>query len=134
MIKDVSTHFGDIRYPLGYLGEDDMEQQQYGSLEQTCPVEAAVNLIGGKWKILILYQLTTQDCVRFNELQKRLTGITHRTLTRQLRELEGDGMVERTIYAEVPPRVEYALTARGQSLIPILLQLRDWGNQHLQSE
>ncbi len=100
--------------------------------ESRCPVEATVNLIGGKWKILILYQLTTQEVKRFNELQKALLPITHRTLTRQLRELEEAGLVQRMVYAEVPPKVEYSLTATGQSLVPLLLQLRDWGSDYLQ--
>jgi len=96
-----------------------------------CPVEVAVNLIGGKWKILILYRLLRQDTVRFNELQRSLGSVTQRTLTRQLRELEADGLVNRTAYAEMPPRVEYSLTEKGNSLTPILLQLQDWGLEHM---
>jgi DNA-binding HxlR family transcriptional regulator len=67
---------------------------------------------------------------RFNELQRQLGGITQRVLTMQLRELEADGIVERTVYAEVPPRVEYRLTPFGESLKPVLLSLRDWGERH----
>lgn len=95
-----------------------------------CPVEFAVNAIGGKWKILIMYQLLKNERIRFNELQKSLNTVTHRTLTRQLRELEADGLVERIAYAEMPPRVEYFLTDKGNSLTPILLQLQEWGLQH----
>ncbi|SFE75240.1 transcriptional regulator, HxlR family [Paenibacillus algorifonticola] len=102
--------------------------------EKPCPVEAVVNLIGGKWKILILYQLTTHEVKRFNELQRMLSQITHRTLTRQLRELEENGLVERTVYAEVPPKVEYALTPIGKSLIPVLLQIKAWGDGYLQKD
>ncbi|MNW41979.1 putative HTH-type transcriptional regulator YybR [compost metagenome] len=96
-----------------------------------CPVEFTVNAIGGKWKILILYHLLNKEIVRFNELQKLLSTVTHRTLTRQLRELEEGGLVRRVAYAEMPPRVEYSLTDKGNSLTPILLQLRDWGLQHM---
>ncbi|MCL6604998.1 MAG: helix-turn-helix transcriptional regulator [Paenibacillus sp.] len=96
-----------------------------------CPVEFTVNIIGGKWKILILYHLINNDMIRFNQLQKKLSSVTHRTLTRQLRELEEDGMVNRVTFAEVPPRVEYSLSDKGKSLTPILLQMRDWGLQHM---
>lgn len=96
-----------------------------------CPVEFAVNAIGGKWKILILYHLLNKDIIRFNELQRLLSTVTHRTLTRQLRELEESGLVHRVAYAEMPPRVEYSLTDKGHSLTPILLQLQNWGIQHM---
>lgn len=99
---------------------------------EVCPVEFAVNLIGGKWKILVLYQLLRQDIVRFNELQRALGTVTHRTLTRQLRELETDGLIRRKTYAEVPPRVEYSLSEKGKSLTSILIQLQDWGMEHME--
>jgi DNA-binding HxlR family transcriptional regulator len=82
-----------------------------------CPVEATLDLIDGKWKAIILYHLL-KGTLRFNELRRRLAKITQRMLTRQLRELEEVGLVSRTIFAEVPPRVEYTLTAHGQSLEP----------------
>lgn len=107
-----------------------MEIEPLGNCS-TCPVEFAVNAIGGKWKILILYHLLNKDIIRFNELQKSLSTVTHRTLTRQLRELEEDGLVNRVAYAEMPPRVEYSLTDKGHSLTPILLQLQNWGLQHM---
>ncbi|MEM7226649.1 MAG: helix-turn-helix domain-containing protein [Pseudomonadota bacterium] len=94
-----------------------------------CPVEAALELIGGKWKGLALYHLA-DGTKRFNEL-KRLAGtVTQRTLTKQLRELEADGLVSRTVYPVVPPKVEYALTKKGAALVPVLLALRDWGIAH----
>ncbi len=96
-----------------------------------CPVEFAVNMIGGKWKILIVYHLLRNETVRFNELQRSLGSVTHRTLTRQLRELEADGLIQRRVYAEVPPKVEYSLTEKGHSLTAILLQLQNWGIQHM---
>ncbi|GGF99801.1 hypothetical protein GCM10010912_50780 [Paenibacillus albidus] len=107
-----------------------METKPLGNCSP-CPVEFTANIIGGKWKILILYHLINNDMIRFNQLQKKLSSVTHRTLTRQLRELEEDGVVNRVTFAEVPPRVEYSLTDKGKSLTPMLLQMRDWGLQHM---
>lgn len=95
-----------------------------------CPVEATLDLIDGKWKAVILYHLLN-DTIRFNELRRRLSRITQRMLTRQLRELEADGLIHRQIYAEVPPRVEYSLTTLGRSLEPVVRMLWTWGNQYL---
>lgn len=79
-----------------------METELLGNCSP-CPVEFTVNIIGGKWKIMILYHLLDNDMIRFNQLQKKLSSVTHRTLTRQLRELEEDGVVNRVTFAEVPP-------------------------------
>lgn len=95
-----------------------------------CPVEATLELIGGKWKGLVLYHLL-KGTLRFSELRRLLPSVTQRMLTRQLRELERDGLLTRTVHAEVPPRVEYKLTERGESLGPVLLALREWGRAHL---
>ena len=95
-----------------------------------CPVEATLDLIDGKWKGVILYHLL-EDTVRFNELGRRLSKITQRMLTRQLRELEAAGLIHREVYPEVPPRVEYSLTKLGRSLEPILRSLWSWGNTYL---
>ncbi len=91
----------------------------------TCPAEAALDLVSGRWKLLVIYWLL-QGEQRFNALQRHLGGITHRTLTRQLREMERDGLVERRDYDETPPRVDYRLTARGKSLQPVLQAMDDW--------
>lgn len=100
-------------------------------LDTDCGVEVALELIGGKWKGIILYRLLGGQ-LRFNQLQRLLPAVTQRMLTKQLRELEQDGLVQRTVYPEVPPRVEYNLSARGQSLAAILLQLKHWGDVQLQ--
>ncbi|MEM6669240.1 MAG: helix-turn-helix domain-containing protein [Pseudomonadota bacterium] len=91
-----------------------------------CPVEAALELISGKWKGLALYHLA-DGVKRFTELKRLVGGVTQRTLTKQLRELEADGLVSRKVYPVVPPKVEYALTEKGEALIPVLIALRNWG-------
>lgn len=91
-----------------------------------CPVEATLRVIEGRWKVLVLHYLLTETR-RFNELQRLLHGISHRTLTKQLRELERDGILRRRAFSEVPPRVEYSLTALGRSLEPILMAMHHWG-------
>lgn len=96
-----------------------------------CPVEATLDLIDGKWKAVILYHLLG-DTIRFNELGRRLSKISQRMLTRQLRELEAAGLIHREIYPEVPPRVEYSLTALGRSLEPVVRSLWSWGNAYLE--
>lgn len=96
-----------------------------------CPVEAALEAIGGKWKGLILFHLH-DGMKRFNELRRLMPEVTQRMLTKQLRELETDQIIRRQIYAEVPPRVEYTLTSFGETLTPILLALQLWGNQYLE--
>jgi DNA-binding HxlR family transcriptional regulator len=100
-----------------------------GYAHSGCPVEAALEMFGGKWKGMILYHLLDGP-IRFNALQRMVGSVTQRMLTKQLRELEACGLVRRTVYAEVPPRVEYSLTPKGQTLAPILRALRDWGQQH----
>ncbi|TVV45874.1 helix-turn-helix domain-containing protein [Thalassolituus sp. C2-1] len=95
-----------------------------------CPVEATLELIGGKWKGVILYHLL-DGTHRFNELRRIMPDITQRMLTRQLRELEACQLISRTVYAEVPPRVEYSLTEYGRTLESVIQALRGWGMQHL---
>ncbi|CAM4153403.1 regulatory protein [Bacillus manliponensis] len=96
--------------------------------------DATIQLIQGKWKIMILYELYEDPMKRFGELQRYILNISHKTLTNQLRELERDGLIERTIYPEVPPRVEYSLTRKGLSLIPLLNMICDWGLAHVERE
>jgi DNA-binding HxlR family transcriptional regulator len=95
-----------------------------------CPVEACLEVIGGKWKGVILFHLLG-GTKRFNELRRLMPAVTQRMLTRQLRELEADQIVKRTIYPEVPPKVEYSLTDFGKTLEPILKMLKKWGTQYI---
>ena len=96
-------------------------------------MEVTLALVGGKWKPLILYYLT-QRMYRFGELMRQLPNVTQRMLTRQLRELEADGLVHREVYAQVPPRVEYSLTPLGMSLEPLLSTMDAWGETYLNYE
>jgi DNA-binding HxlR family transcriptional regulator len=94
-----------------------------------CPVAVTASLIGSKWKLLIIRNLLVRPW-RFNELHKSLEGISQKVLTDSLRSLEQDGLITRTVYAEVPPRVEYALSELGQSLRPVLDSMQDWGEYY----
>lgn len=102
---------------------------QTTSKQVHCAVERTLQVIGGRWKVLILRELF-QGVKRFGQLQRALTGITQKMLTQQLRELEADGIVHREVYPQVPPKVEYALTPLGETLQPILDVMHQWGNQH----
>ena len=97
---------------------------------ELCPVESALNQIGGKWKGLVILRLLVR-VRRFNELLRTLEGCSQRMLTKQLRELEGDGIINRKVYAEVPPRVEYSLTAVGKDLEPVVRSMCEWGQKHV---
>ena len=94
-----------------------------------CPVEAALEQIAGKWKGLVLFHLM-DETLRFNELMRRVGTVTQRSLTKQLRELEADGLVNRQVYAVVPPKVEYSLTKKGQKLRPVIQSLHQWGQEN----
>ena len=94
-----------------------------------CPVAVTVSLIGNKWKLLIIRNLLMRPW-RFNELHRDLDGISQKVLTDNLRQLESDGIITRTIYPDVPPRVEYALSDLGNSMRPILDAMQEWGNAY----
>jgi DNA-binding HxlR family transcriptional regulator len=95
-----------------------------------CPVETTIDILGGKWKPLILFYLLDGTC-RFGELQRRLPQVTRRMLTQHLRELERDGIVHRYVYQQVPPRVDYSLTPLGWSLKPVLDRMLEWGQHYV---
>lgn len=95
-----------------------------------CPTEATLAVIGGRWKVPILWNLF-KGTLRFGELSRSLPAATQKMLTQQLRELEKDGLVLRKVYAEIPPRVEYSLTPMGRSLEPVLLALTEWGERYV---
>ena len=103
------------------------------SSKSGCAVEVTLSVMGGTWKPIILFHLM-HGPKRFGELGRLISGITQRMLTLQLRELEDAGIVLRTVYAQVPPRVDYALTPLGHSLQPVLVALRDWGNSYARSQ
>lgn len=98
--------------------------------EYRCTVEATVAVAGGKWKPLIIYYLLS-GTKRFGELRKLIGGVTQRSLTLQLRELESHGIISREVFAEVPPRVEYSLTELGLTLAPVLNAMKEWGDSYL---
>jgi DNA-binding HxlR family transcriptional regulator len=95
----------------------------------SCPVESTLRVIGGRWKVLALHHLL-EEVKRFNELHRLLVGVSPRTLAKQLRELERDGIVRRKVYPEIPPRVEYSVTPLGKSLEPVLLAMGEWGDAY----
>ena len=103
------------------------KDKELNGKQYRCFFELTLQVIGGKWKPIILYQLALAGIMRFGELRKSMAGVTERMLTKQLRELEADGLIHREIYREIPPRTEYSLTPLGVSLIPILTQMREWG-------
>lgn len=96
-----------------------------------CEMEVTLLMIGGKFKPFILYELAERSPKRFGELRRLMTNISQKTLTNQLRELQADGLISRAAYAEIPPRVEYAITEKGRSLLPILELMCEWGHKNM---
>lgn len=108
-----------------------MRKQRHAAQDlYNCPVEAALDHLGGKWKGVILYRLG-EGTMRFNELNRALCKLSARVLTKQLRELEQDGLISRKVYAEVPPRVEYSLAPKGEQSLSIIVALSEWGMEHV---
>jgi DNA-binding HxlR family transcriptional regulator len=101
--------------------------KEIGGKKYRCFFELTLQVIGGKWKPIILYQLAREGIMRFSDLKRGIPEVTERMLSRQLRDLEQDGLVHREVYKQVPPKVEYSLTKLGCSLIPILVSMREWG-------
>ncbi len=108
------------------------DTQEPPGTNSACPTETALDLIGGKWKGMILFYLY-DDTRRFNELMRLIPGITQRMLTKQLRDLEKHDIIHREVYPQVPPKVEYSLTPLGQTLKPVIRGLEQWGIQYLNS-
>jgi DNA-binding HxlR family transcriptional regulator len=98
--------------------------------ENTCPVTATMKVLGGKWKPILINAIYFTAPARFGELKRSVIGITQSMLTQQLRELENDGIISRKIYAEIPPKVEYALTDFGFTLSPVIQTLAEWGKEY----
>ena len=98
-----------------------------GKREYNCHFELTLDIIGGKWKPIILYHIGESGTIRYGGLKRCIKSINERMLTRQLRELEKDGLIHREVYKQVPPKVEYSLTDTGESIMPILYQLKYWG-------
>ncbi|WP_338873860.1 helix-turn-helix domain-containing protein [Spirosoma sp. SC4-14] len=98
-----------------------------------CPVTHCLSRIGGQWKVLILYGIS-KNCNRFSKLQRAIPSVSKQMLVNQLRELEDDGIIERTIYPEIPPRVEYKLSDYGRSLIPVINVMQEWGLNDLKAQ
>lgn len=105
------------------------EHDLYKSRYNGCPLTFALNLIGGKWRLPIIWALNKNGTMRYNELKKNIEGITNMVLTQSLKELELKGIIARKQFMEVPPRVEYSLTENGEELIPALKALADWGKK-----
>lgn len=96
-----------------------------------CGLKKVIDIVGGKWKIMLLCVMDREDNVRYGELKRRVYGITNTMLANSLKEMEDDGLVERHQYNEMPVRVEYSLTKKAKSIVPILLQLKRWGEENL---
>ncbi|MEH7456430.1 helix-turn-helix domain-containing protein [Bacillus sp. JJ1127] len=103
--------------------------QEKGNVQET-PFGYTISVIGGKWKMLIIYLLAENQPVRFNDLKRKIGTITFKTLSSQLKELEADGIVRRKEYPQIPPKVEYSLTHKAETLLPILEQLCEWGEKN----
>ena len=97
-----------------------------------CSIKATISVIGGKWKAVILYYLLNEGVHRFTELRRKVPGISEKILTQQLRDLERDGVIQRKVYPEVPPKVEYSITEYGETLRPLSIAMREWGNTHIE--
>jgi DNA-binding HxlR family transcriptional regulator len=113
-----------------------MEGKQLGNLYDktfNCEKELTLSIIGGKWKMLIMWYLSKEGTLRFGELKSLIPGITQRMLVSQLRELEEDLIIHREVYPVVPPKVEYSLTKRGESLMPILVSMHEWGKNYMET-
>jgi DNA-binding HxlR family transcriptional regulator len=120
-------HFLVRYYPKGELGI--METKT--DMKYDCPIQYTLDLIGGKWKLIILWHLASEGIMRYSELRRSLKGITHKMLSQQLKDLESDGFIHREEYPQVPPKVEYSLTDFGKSILPVLKGMSEWGTSNM---
>ena len=109
------------------------KKEQLNSIIEICPVRNVVARFGNKWALLIILVLSENEPIRYNELGRKIPDISSRVLSNTLRTLEADGLVLRTFYQEVPPRVEYSLTDTGRSLVPIIIKLTEWAQKNMKS-
>ncbi len=99
--------------------------------ERKCPLEYTVSVIGGKWKMVLLWRLSKEPVKRYGELKKLLVGISHKMLSQQLKELESSGLINRKEYQQIPPKVEYSLSEKGKSIVPLLTNAYEWGKENM---
>ena len=109
------------------------KKEVYNSIIEICPVRNVIARFGNKWGLLILLVISENNPIRFNELNRLIPDVSTRVLSNTLKTLEADGLITRTMYPQVPPRVEYSLTATGSSLIPIILQLTVWAQENMKT-
>ncbi|MDL2235137.1 helix-turn-helix transcriptional regulator [Christensenellaceae bacterium OttesenSCG-928-L17] len=109
-----------------------MNEEKLSCLDtQSFPFRYTLFVIGGKWKMLILYTIAEHQPIRYNELQRKIGGITYKTLSLQLKQLEADGLLTRVEYPQIPPKVEYSLSNKGQSIMPVLDAMCNWGQDNI---
>jgi DNA-binding HxlR family transcriptional regulator len=133
-LKQVCSIFCLRKKILSIGGKPVNNQELYKSNFDNCPLTHALNLIGGKWRLPIIWALSRNGTLRYNELKRSINGITNMMLTQSLKELEADGIINRRQFNEIPPRVEYSLTECGTELIPALKALASWGSRMRKSE
>lgn len=109
------------------------KKELYNSIIEICPVRNVIARFGNKWGLLVLLVISENPAVRFNELSRLIPDVSKRVLSTTLKTLEADGLIERRMYAEVPPRVEYSLSTTGTSLIPIILRLTEWAQTNMKT-
>lgn len=109
------------------------KKEQLNSIIEICPVRNVIARFGNKWALLVILVLSENEPIRFNELGRKIPDISSRVLSSTLRTLEADGLINRKVYQEVPPRVEYSLTESGKSLVPIIIKLTEWAQKNMKT-
>lgn len=135
--KILALTFWDIwQYSINFVSESNeimRKKELLNSIIEICPVRNVVARFGNKWALLVILVLSENEPIRYNELGRKIPDISSRVLSNTLRTLEADGLVLRTFYQEVPPRVEYSLTDTGRSLVPIILELTEWAQKNMKT-